>query len=87
MKIKLQFVEGFHMTVWKEPVEIETDNYPELEGMSKEEAIDYIRENCDEMANTDGTTDPGSYSLYEELMEQDVDMEKEKNYDWDIEEA
>ena len=45
MKIKVQLVEGFWTTNWREPIEIETDDYEELKGLSEDEAYKYVEEN------------------------------------------
>ena len=36
MIIKVQLVEGFWTTNWKTPIEIDTDKYPELAGMTEQ---------------------------------------------------
>ncbi len=41
MKINVYGTESFCTWVIREPVEIDTDNYPELEGMSENEAKEY----------------------------------------------
>jgi hypothetical protein len=87
MKIKLQFVEGYHITAWKQPIEIETDDYPELKDLTKEEAIKYIKNNSEDMPFVEDGKPLNDWNLYEELMGQETELEKEKNYGWDIEEA
>lgn len=84
MKIKLQIVEGYHITAWKNPIEIDTDKYPELEGMTEDEALDYIRENSENMSAD--PEDPNClYTIYDDLMDQSIELEKEKNYCSEIE--
>ena len=80
MKIKIQIQEGFHTTIWKRPIEIDTDNYPELEGMSEQEAINYLDNNAANIALEPGG-DPDEWSIYEEMHEQDIELRKEKNYE------
>ena len=46
MKINVYGTESFCTWVIREPVEIDTDNYPELEGMSQDEAINYVELNA-----------------------------------------
>lgn len=54
-------------------IKIDISNYPELEGKTDDEIIDYISENAGEMESTDGD----SYdSLFEELSSQDIIREK-----------
>lgn len=83
MKLKIQLVEGFWTTIWKEPIEIETDDYPQLEGMSQDEAIEYINSNSGRLPAIPGD-DADNWSLYDELMNQDKELEKEKNNEIDI---
>jgi hypothetical protein len=72
MKINVYGTESFCTWVIREPVEIDTDNYPELEGMSENEAKEYIRENASEMApNSDWAE-----SLMDECLQSDVRREK-----------
>lgn len=86
MKIKVQMVEGFHTTVWKEPIEIETEDYPELIGMSEDEALAYIQENAQEMKGDPRQEDSADdWSIWDEANATDVEYTKEKNYDAGIE--
>jgi hypothetical protein len=64
--------ESFQTYIVKEPVEIETDDYPELEGMSLDEIKNYITDNLDDMA-------PTSDSFYGSL-DEEMDRIKEKTY-------
>ena len=68
MKINVYGTESFCTWVIREPVEIDTDNYPELEGMSEDEAKEYIRENASEMAPTSDWAE----SLMDECLQSDV---------------
>jgi hypothetical protein len=72
MKINVYGSESFCTWVIREPVEIDTDNYPELEGMSENEAKEYIRENASEMAPTSDWAE----SLMDECLQSDVRREK-----------
>jgi hypothetical protein len=72
MKINVYGTESFCTWVIREPVEIDTDNYPELEGMSENEAKEYIRENASEMAPTSDWAE----SLMDECLQSDVRREK-----------
>jgi hypothetical protein len=72
MKINVYGTESFCTWVIREPVEIDTDNYPELEGMSEDEAKEYIRENASEMAPTSDWAE----SLMDECLQSDVRREK-----------
>lgn len=78
MKLKIQIVEGFDVTIWKKPIEIDTDDYPQLEGMSQEEVMEYLNKNSDSLPASAGG-DVDDWSLYDDLMDQDKELEKEKN--------
>ena len=80
MELKIQIVEGFHTTIWKKPISIETDDYPELKGMTKIEIIEYINKNSHHLPAIAGD-DAQNWSIYDELMGQDKELEKEKNYE------
>ena len=67
MKLKLYAEETFTTTLTRERVIIDTDNYPELEGMDEDQISDYIDNNVWEMK----PTEDGIYSsLGEELSDQ-----------------
>ena len=75
-KIKVFYTEGYSTWVVKEPIEIDTDDYPELNGLSKEEIEKYLTQNADSMKSSEGD-EPNSYSLYDECYEQDDIRNKE----------
>ncbi len=69
MKLKIYAEETFTTIATRERIEIDTDNYPELEGMTEDEISDYIDEHVWDMK----PTDEGIYSsLGEELSDQSV---------------
>ena len=72
MKIKIHAEETYTTTLYRESMEIDTDNYPELEGMTEDEISDYIDNNIWDMK-------PVNSDLYEtlgeELMDKDVDSD------------
>ena len=72
MKINVYGTESFCTWVIREPVEIDTDNYPELEGMSEDEAKEYIRENASDMTSVSDWAE----SLMDECLQSDVRREK-----------
>jgi hypothetical protein len=80
-KINVYRTESYDTWILKEPVEIDTDNYPEMEGMTEEEMKDYIRENYHDMKPT---SNKWYGSLSEELDGQDVRRDKITNEDQDI---
>jgi hypothetical protein len=75
-KIKVFYTEGYSVWIVKEPVIIDTDDYPELEGLSNEEIEKYLTKNADTMKSSEGD-EPNSYSLYDECYEQDEIRNKE----------
>jgi len=67
MKLKLYVEETFTTTATRESIEIDTNNYPELEGMDEDQISDYIDEHVWDMK----PTEDGIYSsLGEELSDQ-----------------
>lgn len=50
MQLKLRTTESYSKFISRESVTIDTDEYPELQGMTEEEVKNYIRENSCEMA-------------------------------------
>jgi hypothetical protein len=69
MILKLRYREGYINPTYKQVVELNTDNYPELFRFSTPYKIGYIKDNAHVMSAT-----TGSYvSLKEELMSQGTD--------------
>jgi hypothetical protein len=66
MKIKIYAEESYTTTITREAMEIDTDNYPELEGMTEDEISEYIDNNAWDMKATD--------ELYSSLGEECVDQ-------------
>ena len=72
MKIKIYAQETFTTTVTRSSIVINTEDYPELEGMNENEISDYIDNNVWDMK----PTSDGVYSsLGEELSETDIDYD------------
>jgi hypothetical protein len=71
--ISVRMVEYYNTMVVREAVEINVEDYPELNGMTEEEMQNYISQNWDEMKPTD---DEYLESLREECQESDVVREK-----------
>jgi hypothetical protein len=71
--IEIRMTESYSTWVVRESMEINVEDYPELEGMTEEEMTDYIMSNASEMKPTN---DEWYDSLYEELMQMDVTREK-----------
>ena len=67
MEIKAQATEYFTTYIVRDELTINTEDYSELEGMSEEEAKEYIKWNaCDMYKGED------SYSLWDELLDQEI---------------
>jgi len=73
MKINVYATESYTTWMVREPVELDTDNYPELEGKTEEEIKEYIRENYYEMKPTN---EKWYGNLDEELFQQDIRRDK-----------
>jgi hypothetical protein len=67
--------EYYETSITREPVELNLADYPELEGMTTEEAIDYVESNAWEMKSTDDGYD----SLAEQLNDMDIRRDKITN--------
>lgn len=72
MKIKIYAEETYTTTVYREAMEIDTDNYPELEGMTEDEISDYVDNNIWDMK-------PVNSDLYESLGEELLDKDVESD--------
>jgi len=73
MKIRINVEETFTTTITRESMEIDTNDYPELEGMTEDEVSDYIDNNVWDMKPVDNT---GLYSsLGEELNDKDIEYD------------
>jgi hypothetical protein len=79
-KIKVFYTEGYNTWIVKEPIEIDTADYPELEGLSNEEIEKYLTKNASNMKSTDGD-EPDTYSLYDQCSEMDDIRVKEYNHE------
>lgn len=78
MKIKIYVEESFTTTITREEIIIDTENYPELEGMTEDEISEYIDNNIWDMKSTDS----GVYSsLGEECTDQSPINEDINNED------
>jgi hypothetical protein len=79
--IEIRMTESYSTWVVRESLEINVENYPELEGMTEEEMTDYIMCNASDMKPTN---DEWYDSLYEELSQMDVTREKISSEESDI---
>lgn len=67
--------EYFETSIVRESIDINMEDYPELAGMTREEAIDYIEANAWEMSATDEMFS----SLAEQLTDMDISREDWQN--------
>jgi hypothetical protein len=72
-KIKVRMTESYRTYVVRESIEINVDDYPELDGMSDEDIQDYIILNASDMKPTN---EEWYDSLYDELIGEDVIRDK-----------
>ena len=72
--------EYYETSIVREPIELNIEDYPELDGMTTEEVIDYIESNAWDMK----PTDEGYYSLADELTDQDIRRDKITNESQEI---
>jgi len=69
--------EYYETSITREPVELNIADYPELEGMTTQEVIDYVESNAWEMKPTND--EYGYESLAEQLNEMDIRRDKITN--------
>lgn len=83
-KIKIYQTESYTTYVVREAVTIDLDDYPELEGMSNDEIVDFLEGNSCDMKPQDEDYD----CLSDELIEKYVIKEKisGENYSYKVEE-
>lgn len=74
------YMEYPNTTLVYKSIKVDISNYPELEGKTDDEVIDYIRENAYQMKPTNEFND----SLGEELTERDIIREKISHVDSEI---
>ena len=72
-KVKIYQTESYTTYIVREPLTIDLDEYPELDGMTNEEIVDYLEGNSSDMKSTN---DDKYGSLSDELIEQDMIREK-----------
>ena len=71
--ISVRYVEYYNTMLVREPVTINVEDYPELNGMSEDEMKEYISSNWGEMKSTN---EQWYETLYEECSQSDVVREK-----------
>ena len=85
-QVKIYQTESFTTYVVREPITIDLDDYPELEGMTNDEIVYYLEGNSSDLKpqNSDSY-----YSLSDELIDRDVIKEKitGEEYSYKVEDA
>ena len=71
-QIKIYQTESYTTYIVREPITIDLDDYPELEGMTNDEIVYHLDGNSSEMK----ATESGYDSLSDELIDRDVVKEK-----------
>lgn len=74
MLISIKLIETVSTETIKSPIQINTDNYPELNNMSLNEIHEYINNNSTNMQSFNGYL-----SLYDELFEQSIILDDINN--------
>ena len=69
MKFNIYSTETFTTDVYRMPIEIDSNDYPELDGLTEDEIKDWIYENAWEMKSSNEEI---YSSLAEELSDQDI---------------
>lgn len=72
-KIKIYQTESYTTYIVREGITIDLDDYPELEGMTNEEIVDYLEDNSSDMKPQN---DEFYDSLSDELFEKDIIKDK-----------
>jgi hypothetical protein len=81
--MKIYLTESFQTQIIKGTIDIEPSNYPELEGKTRDEILDYLNRNSQDMYLT-VEDEEMDWSIYDVLSEQETVREKETNYETHI---
>ena len=71
-RVKIYQTESYVTYIVREPITIDLDDYPELEGMSNSEILDYLEDNVGDMMAQDDDYN----CLSDELTEKDILKDK-----------
>ncbi len=78
-KVKIYQTESYTTYIVREPLTIDLDEYPELEGMTNEEIVDYLEGNSSDMKPQN---EQYYESLSDELIEKDILRDKISGEDY-----
>jgi len=70
---KVCATESYCSYLIREDITIDVNDYPQLQGMTDEEILEFVEFNASEMYKEG---DEGSWSLWDEMMEQDIRRDK-----------
>jgi hypothetical protein len=70
---KVCATESYCSYLIREDITIDVDDYPQLQGMTDEEILEFVEFNASDMYKEG---DEGSWSLWDEMMEQDIRRDK-----------
>jgi hypothetical protein len=70
---KVCATESYCSYIIREDITIDVDDYPQLQGMTDEEILEFVEFNASDMYKEG---DEGSWSLWDEMMEQDIRRDK-----------
>jgi hypothetical protein len=79
-KLKIRLIESYQTHAFKESIEIDVSKYPELEGLSDQEIVEYIDMNADNMAPMNDIYE----TLYQELEDAEIETEKIPSMDSNV---
>ena len=79
---KVSAMESYCTTIYREEITINVDDYPQLEGMTDEEILEFVQFNASDIYKK-GDEENG-YSLWDEMIEQDIERERIKGEEVDV---
>lgn len=79
---KVSAMESYCTIIYKEEITINVDDYPQLQGMTDEEILEFVQFNASDIYK-EGDEENG-YSLWDELLDQDTESERIKGEEVDV---
>lgn len=79
MKLNVYLTESYTVSVRKKEIEIDTDDYPELFGLSKDDVIEKIQLETEDLYADDDVD-----SLYSKLFNQEISNQTEDDFTFEI---
>ena len=75
--VKVYVTESYETWLRREVVELDVEDYPELEGKTLDEILEYVENNAEDMKATSDSYE----SLSEQLWDKDIERDKINNED------